>query len=176
MIFITDDNTSGPLSEKVADVLLGRSDAEIKLFAIKLKDAWRIRTYRQKKSVVTLSVSLNKDVSDKLTRMSKNNHKANIVTLLINENYRDFLEKELQVKAMLEEKKRLSEQNKLQKKSIPGPKIKSADLVATLEHFYQIILETYNKNASISQDDFESAKMAYDKTKSLKTKHLKPKT
>ncbi|ABO23120.1 hypothetical protein SHLO109777_11700 [Shewanella loihica] len=81
--------------------------SDIKLFAKKMGNAWRAKKHRKNKNLVTLSISLNRDVSNQLTQMCKGHNKTDIVTQLITENYCNFLAEQKAIKEKLAEEKRV---------------------------------------------------------------------
>lgn len=86
---------------------LGMLIDSLKVFAKKMGNAWRVKKHRDKKDVVSLSVSLDKTVAIQLSQMSKCYKKAEIITKLIQDNYQEFLAKEDERKAKLAEERRI---------------------------------------------------------------------
>lgn len=106
-----------------------RAPADVRLFARNMRNAWRVRKHRLNKDVTTLSISLDKQVSNQLTQMCKGHNKTEIITRLITHNYPYFLdaqkaEKEKlaeEKKAMQMEKERRLRANELQKHLLEIP-------------------------------------------------------
>lgn len=106
-----------------------RAPADVRLFARNMRNAWRVRKHRLNKDVTTLSISLDKQVSNQLTQMCKGHNKTEIITQLITNNYPYFLdaqkaEKEKlaeEKKAMQMEKERKFRANELQKHLLEIP-------------------------------------------------------
>ncbi|WP_133180927.1 hypothetical protein [Shewanella decolorationis] len=63
----------------------------IRELAKKMGTAWRVRNLRKNSDKVNLTVALNRNVSNHLTQMSKGQNKTNIITLLIEDNYKHYL-------------------------------------------------------------------------------------
>lgn len=93
----------------LANYFLGNriSTSDIKLFAKRMGTAWRAKKHRKNKNLVTLSISLSRDVSNQLTQMCKGHNKTDIVTLLITNNYSNFLTEQKAIKEKLAEEKRV---------------------------------------------------------------------
>lgn len=106
-----------------------RAPADVRLFARNMRNAWRVRKHRLNKDVTTLSISLDKQVSNQLTQMCKGHNKTEIITRLITHNYPYFLdaqkaEKEKLAKekqALQMEKERRLRANELQKHLLEIP-------------------------------------------------------
>lgn len=90
----------------------GTPVSAIKLFAKTMRDAWRIRAHRNNKQLVTLSISLDKDVSKQLTTMSRGHKKTEIITHLITGNYEKFLEIQQAAKKKKDADKSIAEMNR----------------------------------------------------------------
>lgn len=63
----------------------------IRELAKKMRTAWRAINLRKDSDKVNLTVALNRNVSNHLTQMSKGQNKTNIITLLIEDNYKHYL-------------------------------------------------------------------------------------
>lgn len=98
----------GAVKQYIAEqfIPLQPTHADITLFAQRMGNAWRIRKHRQKKDVVSLSVSLDKSVANKLSQMSKEQKKADVVSMLIKENFQEFVAEKNRQKAKRTEEKR----------------------------------------------------------------------
>lgn len=81
------------LKLQLANIFLStkKSSSDIKLFARKMGNAWRVKNHRQNKNIVSLSVSLDRSVTTQLSKMSKGKKKSEVVTQLIENNYHEFL-------------------------------------------------------------------------------------
>lgn len=101
-------------------ISLGQTEDKIRLFANKMRNAWRVRNYRQKNNIVSLSVSLDRSVTTQLSQMSKGKKKADVVTQLIEDNYREFLLSNERIKTKKNEAKEIRKmaQNNLEAKSL----------------------------------------------------------
>ncbi|WP_412497099.1 hypothetical protein [Shewanella algae] len=88
-------------------LMTNTTPAAIKLFAKRMGAAWRAKKHRKNKALVTLSISLNRDVSNQLTQMCKGHKKTDIVTYLITGNYPRFLAEQRATQEKLAEEKRV---------------------------------------------------------------------
>lgn len=85
----------------------GLLSREVEVLSEKMNNAWRARKSRADKNVASLSVRIDKTVADQLTQMSRGKTKAEVVTMLIQQNYVEFLEAENRRKNAVDEEKRL---------------------------------------------------------------------
>ena len=81
--------------------------SDIKLFAKKMGNAWRIRKHRENKHLVTLSISLDREVSNHLSNMCRGHTKTEVISCLIRGNYQYYLAAEKAEKEKLAENKRI---------------------------------------------------------------------
>lgn len=81
---------------------------EIKQLARAMGDAWRVRKHRQSKGVSPVSLSLAKATADKLTSMSKGTTKSEIISMLIEGGYSDFLRHRAALQKHKEEQKQIA--------------------------------------------------------------------
>lgn len=89
-----------------------RAPADVRLFARNMRNAWRVRKHRLNKDVTTLSVSLDKQVSNQLTQMCKGQNKTEIITRLITNNYPYFLDAQKAEKEKVAEEKQALQMEK----------------------------------------------------------------
>ncbi|MFB2754782.1 hypothetical protein ACE02G_14170 [Shewanella xiamenensis] len=89
-----------------------RAPADVRLFARNMRNAWRVRKHRLNKDVTTLSISLDKQVSNQLTQMCKGHNKTEIITRLITHNYPYFLDAQKAEKEKLAEEKQALQMEK----------------------------------------------------------------
>ncbi|SEA10959.1 hypothetical protein SAMN04488051_101691 [Alkalimonas amylolytica] len=136
--------------------------AVVRIVANKMRNAWRVRKHRKQKGLVTLSISLDKDVSDQLSRMCKGEKKSEVITMLINDNYRLFLENKKEMQRQKEADKRarmLQCKNEKLKKLILNPSAEASkhDCQSNLENqlkdgiskLYDIIYSANEQNTVI---------------------------
>lgn len=95
-----------------------RAPADVRLFARKMRNAWRVRKHRLDKDVTTLSISLSKQVSSQLDQMCKGQNKTEIITQLITNNYPSFLAAQKAEKEKLAEEKRTLRMEKEREKRV----------------------------------------------------------
>ncbi len=117
----TQRNPFEQVSLQVAKFVTMTYRGDIKAFARKMRNAFRVRKHRKNKDVATLSISLDKATAAKLSQMSKGHKKTEIVALLIQNNYQGFLAVERELRAQLAEAKKqrdFEKQQKLLKTSI----------------------------------------------------------
>lgn len=151
-----------------------RDPGQIKLFAKKMANAWRIRKHRQKKDVVSLSVSIEKSVADHLSKMSKGRKKADVVSMLIKNNFQTFLvEENLRKTKWAEEKIILKKQRQLvlseKRHNKPSSEITQvvsqanqvAECMESIAHLYEIILYAHNRGEAIDNQTLIQAKKIY---------------
>lgn len=130
--------------------------AVVRIVANKMRNAWRVRKHRKKKGLVTLSISLDKDVSDQLSRMCKGAKKSEVITMLINDSYRLFLEnkKEMQRQRAAEKHARTiqHQSEKLRKKVLkPSIGVSERDNPPSLDdELRELISKLYDKINSAS--------------------------
>ena len=67
------------------------NESDIEKLASKMRNAWRVRRHRMSKDARTLTISLDKSVISKLSKMSKGLTQADIITQLIEDNFNTFL-------------------------------------------------------------------------------------
>lgn len=84
------------------------SDSDIKNLSRTMGNAWRVMLHRKAKDIGTLSVSMPKAVLRELDEMCRWQKKAEILTLLINGGYEQFLESKKTSKAKKAEEKQPS--------------------------------------------------------------------
>ena len=89
-----------------------RAPSDVRLFARNMRNAWRVRKHRLNKDVTTLSISLDKQVSNQLTQMCKGQNKTEIITRLITNNYPYFLDAQKAEKEKLAEEKQALQMEK----------------------------------------------------------------
>lgn len=118
---------------QVAKFLQMTYQGDIKVFARKMRNAFRVRKHRKNKDVETLSISLDKATAAQLSKMSKGRKKTEVVTLLIQDNYQGFLAVERERRAQLAEAKKHRDFEKQQKQLNMSTKIKSQTNNATAE-------------------------------------------
>ncbi|MGI2164537.1 hypothetical protein ACRN9L_00880 [Shewanella oncorhynchi] len=86
----------------------GYSLSKAKELARKMRNAWRVKNCRKNNETVSLSISIERSVSERLTQMCKGEKKAEIISKLINGNYQSYLaEKRELAKQKAEQKERL---------------------------------------------------------------------
>ena len=86
----------------------GYSLSKAKELARKMRNAWRVKNCRKNNETVSLSISIERSVSEQLTQMCKGEKKAEIISKLINDNYQSYLaEKRELAKQKAEQKERL---------------------------------------------------------------------
>ena len=156
-----------------------RAPADVRLFARNMRNAWRVRKHRLNKDVTTLSISLDKQVSNQLTQMCKGHNKTEIITRLITHNYPYFLdaqkaEKEKlaeEKKAMQMEKERRLRANELQKhlleiplseRQLESTTLEVDELKVSIANLYDILFFANDLNQKI--DDamlLEATKVYY---------------
>jgi hypothetical protein len=129
---------------------LGLTHTDIKLFAQRMGNAWRTRKHRQKKDVVSLSVSIEKSVADHLSIMSKGRKKADVVSMLIQNNFQAFLvEENLRKDKRAEEKRILKMQcsHAFHEKLLNRPPTETTQVVSQAiqaEEFKEAIAQLYD--------------------------------
>lgn len=103
----------------------------IKNFSKTMGSAWRVMKHRKEKGIGNLSVSLDKAVLTQLKTMCKGKKKAKIVSLLIEDGYKAFLESDREIKKKLADNRRIknSELNKIRLLDLQG-KINPKESVA----------------------------------------------
>lgn len=109
------------LSMQVSQFSAATYQGDIKVFAKKMRNAWGVKKFRERKDIVTLSVILDKETADRLALMSKGSTKAEILAILIHDNYQVFLESKREQKAKLVDEKKqrqLTQENAKHKKKI----------------------------------------------------------
>lgn len=108
--------THNTLKEQFVHAILSSSQqvscADIKILATKIKNAWRVRKHRKVKEFANLSLGLEPDVALKLSRMSKGHKKNDIVKMLIQGNYEEFLKQKMELKLKRIESKKVRDQEK----------------------------------------------------------------
>lgn len=102
------------VSTQVANFVIGTYPGDIKEFARKMSNTYRVRKHRSNSDAKILSVRLDKVTSSKLAQMSKGRKKSDIVTQLIENNYQEFLASENERRAQLAEAKKQKELQKQQ--------------------------------------------------------------
>lgn len=103
------------VSTQVANFVIGTYPGDIKEFARKMSNTYRVRKHRSNSDAKTLSVRLDKVTSSQLAQMSKGRKKSDVVTLLIQNNYQGFLAGEKERRTQLAEAKKQKEFQKQQK-------------------------------------------------------------
>lgn len=88
------------------------SNSEIKNLAQAMSSAWRVRKSRLKKNAGTLSLTLDNSVLKRFKQMCNGEKKAEILTLLINGGYEEFLASEQALKFKKEEESRIKQELK----------------------------------------------------------------
>jgi hypothetical protein len=86
-----------PLSFDIRQYVLNQvisryqNTSDLEKFALRMRNAWRVRRHRKSRNTKTLAVLLEAGVISKLSEMSKGSTKAEIITRLIEGNYQTFL-------------------------------------------------------------------------------------
>lgn len=102
------------VSTQVANFVIGTYSGDIKEFARKMSNTYRVRKHRSNSDAKILSVRLDKITSSQLAQMSKGRKKSEVVTQLIKNNYQGFLASEKERRAQLAEAKKQKELQKQQ--------------------------------------------------------------
>lgn len=172
----TDSAIQLPVKQLVLELVAQqiRDPGQIKLFAKKMGNAWRIRKHRQKKNVVSLSVSIDKSVADHLSMMSKGRKKADVVSMLIQNNFQAFLVEENLRKAKRAEGTRILKMQReqvLSEKPHNKPSSEITQVVSqanqvkecreSMAHLYEIILYAHDKGEAIDMQTLIQATKIY---------------
>lgn len=158
----------------------GRTSADIKLFANKMGNAWRVKKHRQSKGRVSISMILENSIATKLSQMSYGKTKTEVVTQLIEGNYQAFLTKENDLKIELARQKRIQKEQREGEKikkmfSLPQSRIqeysvqieslqtRTDELKKGIENLYDLIFSANEQGLKIDQQFLRKAsKMYYD--------------
>lgn len=106
-----------------------QNTSDIEKFALRMRNAWRVRRHRKSKNTKTLAVLLETDVISKLSEMSKGSTKAEIITRLVEGNYQAFLAMKNEQERKKAEAKEIAKKRKesnLLKKMMSQPKAESS--------------------------------------------------
>lgn len=108
--------TASSLKAQLIQAILSTSKpielADLKVMSVRIRNAWRVKKHRKSKRLVNLSIGLQPEVAAQLTRMCVGHKKNEIVTKLIQENYKGFLEDQKEIELKKLQAKKIREKQK----------------------------------------------------------------
>lgn len=138
------------LKLQLANIFLStkKSSSDIKLFARKMGNAWRVKNHRQNKNIVSLSVSLDRSVTTQLSKMSKGKKKSEVVTQLIENNYHEFLLSNERLKNKNIEAKRI---RKIEERNLESHALLNRETSSNSAELSQLLASQKQKNEELRE-------------------------
>lgn len=121
--------------------------SKAKELARKMRNAWRVKNHRKNNGTVSLSISLERSVSEQLTQMCKGEKKAEIISKLINGNYQSYLAQKHEL-----EKQKAEQRNilKMQKEYIKFNQIVKPHRRCSLQSPCALLTEQLNQKKELA--------------------------
>lgn len=110
--------TGIPFSDNVVNEVLRRArlnlitQENLKAFARKMQNAWRVRMHRKHSKAMSLTISLESEVMNKLSEMSHGQTKTEIISKLIEGSYPDFLNMKREIEQKKADAKEIARRNR----------------------------------------------------------------